>query len=67
LSFGNPDWKGLAETFGWRGHQVEKSRDLSGVLEAAFQEKGPSLVVIPIDYRENPLLTERLGAITCPI
>jgi len=67
LSFGNPDWRGLAESFGWRGHQVEKSRELSGVLEAAFQEEGPSLVVIPIDYRENPLLTERLGAITCPI
>jgi len=67
LAFGNPDWRGLAEAFGWRGHQVEKSRELSGVLEAAFQEEGPSLVVIPIDYRENPLLTERLGAITCPI
>jgi acetolactate synthase-1/2/3 large subunit len=67
LSFGNPDWRGLAESFGWRGHQVEKSRELSDVLETAFQEEGPSLVVIPIDYRENRLLTERLGAITCPI
>jgi acetolactate synthase-1/2/3 large subunit len=67
LSFGNPEWRGLAEAFGWHGHQVEKSRELSGVLETAFQEEGPSLVVIPIDYRENPLLTERLGAITCPI
>jgi acetolactate synthase-1/2/3 large subunit len=67
LSFGNPDWRRLAEAFGWNGHQVEKSRELSGVLETAFQEEGPSLVVIPIDYRENPLLSERLGAITCPI
>ena len=67
LSFGNPDWMGLAKSFGWRGHQVEKSRGLSNVLETAFREEGPSLVVIPIDYRENPLLTERLGAITCPI
>jgi acetolactate synthase-1/2/3 large subunit len=67
LGFGNPDWRGLAEAFGWHGHQVEKSRELAGVLEAAFQEEGPSLVVIPIDYRENALLTERLGTITCPI
>jgi acetolactate synthase-1/2/3 large subunit len=67
LSFGNPDWMGLAAAFGWRGHRVEKSRELSGVLEAAFQEKGPSLIVIPIDYRENTLLTKRLGGITCPI
>ncbi len=67
LSFGNPDWTRLAEAFGWRSHRVEKSRELLGVLERAFEEEGPSLVVIPIDYRENPLLTERLGAITCPI
>jgi acetolactate synthase-1/2/3 large subunit len=67
VSFGNPDWRGLAESFGWRGHRVEKSRELSDVLEAAFREGGPSLVVIPIDYRENPLLIERLGTITCPI
>jgi acetolactate synthase-1/2/3 large subunit len=67
LGFGNPDWRGLAESFGWRAHQVEKSRELSNALETAFREEGPSLVVIPIDYRENPLLTERLGAITCPI
>jgi len=67
LSFGNPDWRSLAEAFGWRGHQVENSRELANVLETAFREEGPTLVVVPIDYRENPLLTERLGAITCPI
>jgi acetolactate synthase-1/2/3 large subunit len=67
LSFGNPDWKGLAEAFGWRGHRVEKSRELSGALDAAFEEDGPSLVVLPIDSRENAFLTERLGEITCPI
>ena len=36
-------------------------------LEEAFNVEGPSLVVIPIDYRENPKLTERLGNIACPI
>jgi acetolactate synthase-1/2/3 large subunit len=67
LSFGNPDFVKLAEAFGWKGHRVEKSRELAPTLERAFQEKGPSLVVIPIDYRENQLLTERLGNIACPI
>jgi acetolactate synthase-1/2/3 large subunit len=67
LSFGNPDFVKLAEAFGWKGHRVEKSRKLAPALERAFQEKGPSLVVIPIDYRENQLLTERLGNIACPI
>ncbi len=64
LSFGNPDWQTLASAFGWHGHYVTKSADLAAVLESAFQEVGPSLVVIPIDYRENALLTKKLGEIT---
>ena len=67
LSFGSPDWRQLASAFGWHGHYVENSRDLAPALEGAFNEKGPSLVVVPIDYRENMILTERLGDIACPI
>jgi acetolactate synthase-1/2/3 large subunit len=67
VSFGNPEWMALAKAFGWGGHRVERSRELSGVLETAFEEDGPSLVVLPIDYRENALLTERMGDIECPI
>jgi acetolactate synthase-1/2/3 large subunit len=67
LAFGNPDWKQLASAFGWNGHYVSKSRALAGTLENAFEEPGPSLVVIPIDYRENALLTKKLGEITCTI
>ncbi len=67
LSFGNPEWKQLASAFGWHSHSVARSIDLSNVLEQAFNESGPSLIVIPIDYRENLKLTERLGDIACPI
>ena len=67
LSFGNPDFVALAKAFGWKGHRVERSRDLAAALDAAFREEGPSLVVIPIDYGENQKLTERLGNIACPI
>lgn len=67
LSFNNPDWLQLASAFGWGGHFVKNSRDLVGTLETAFQESGPSLVVVPIDYTENMKLTERLGNIVCPI
>jgi len=63
LSFGNPDWKQLAQAFGWNGYVVEQSKALAGTLEEAFEHDGPSLVVVPIDYRENQLLTERLGNI----
>ena len=67
LSFNNPDWLKLADAFGWKGHLVKNSKDLVGVLEHAFKEQGPSLLVIPIDYRENLKLTERLGDIVCAI
>lgn len=64
LAFGNPDWMQLASAFGWHGHRVDKSRDFLAVLEQAFTEEGPSLVVAPVDYRENKILTKRLGEIT---
>jgi acetolactate synthase-1/2/3 large subunit len=67
LAFGNPDWELLAKAFGWHDHYVKNAADLEGELEAAFNEQGPSLVVIPIDYRENQLLTKKLGEIQCAI
>ena len=67
LSFGNPDWLQLADAFGWNGHYVANSAELSDTLDTALGEDGPSLVVIPIDYRENNLLTKKLGEITCVI
>lgn len=67
LSFANPDWMKLADAFGWHGHHVENSAGLAATLGQALHESGPSLVVVPIDYRENMLLSERLGNIVCPI
>jgi acetolactate synthase-1/2/3 large subunit len=67
LAFGNPDFVALAQAFGWNGYRVEKSRELAATLQTAFDSPGPSLVVVPIDYRENELLTQRLGDIQCSI
>ena len=46
---------------------MHNARDLRPALEEAFQTEGPALVIIPIDYRENALLTKRLGDIVCAI
>jgi acetolactate synthase-1/2/3 large subunit len=67
LAFGNPDFVALAESFGWSARRCERSADLAGALKATLEEDGPSLLVIPIDYRENELLTTRLGDIECAI
>lgn len=67
LAFGNPDWLKLADAFGWQGQVVTRSRDLAGAIRTALDHNGPSLIVIPIDYRENRLLTQRLGTIETAI
>jgi len=67
LSFDNPDFDQLAAAFGWHVYRAERSQDLRAILERSFIEAGPSLVIVPIDYRENDLLTERLGDIVCAI
>ncbi|HAD10767.1 MAG TPA: acetolactate synthase large subunit, partial [Porticoccaceae bacterium] len=61
LGFGNPNWLELASAFGWKGYLCNESKALKDTLEAAFTHEGPSLVVVPVDYRENALLTQRLG------
>ena len=66
LSFDNPDWNQLGSAFGWKTHWVQRSREFAGALRTALDEPGPSLVVVPIDYRENMLLNQRLGELTQP-
>jgi acetolactate synthase-1/2/3 large subunit len=67
VSFGNPDFVRLAEAFGCRGLRVEDAGELIPALETAFTASVPCLVDVPVDYRENLKLTERLGQLVCPI
>lgn len=67
LRFGNPDWGDLSQAFGWRCHRVTQSRELAATVRAAVDEPGPSLVIVPVDYRENMKLTQHLGKIDCPV
>jgi acetolactate synthase-1/2/3 large subunit len=64
LSFGNPKWGLLAESFGWGYDYVDESPKLLETIKNALETPGPSLIVVPIDYRENAILTRRLGEIT---
>lgn len=61
MTFGNPSWEPLADAFGWQCQVVERSPDLAPAIREALEHAGPSLIVVPIDYRENYRLTERLG------
>jgi acetolactate synthase-1/2/3 large subunit len=67
LSFNNPDWAMLAGAFDWHYQFVGESSQLLDAINVAADHRGPSLIVVPIDYGENQKLTERMGKITCPI
>ncbi len=67
LSFGNPDWGKLAEAFDWDYQFVNDSSKLLDAIKQADSCRGPSLVVVSIDYGENKKLTERMGQMICPI
>lgn len=63
VEFGNPDFVAYARSFGIAGFRPASAGDLRPTLHRALEVDGPSLVEIPIDYRENLRLTERLGAL----
>jgi len=67
LAFENPNFVQLAQAFGWTGIRVENSADLKGAFQKAFSTNGPVLISLPIDYRENAKLSEKLGKLACPI
>jgi acetolactate synthase I/II/III large subunit len=67
LKFGNPKWEQLAQSFGMWGKEVTSAEGIKPALEEAFNQDGPALLAIPVDYAENRKLTERLGNIVMPI
>ncbi len=63
VTFDNPDFVAYAASFGLAAFRPSSSADLYPTLKRALEHDGPSLVEVPIDYRENLRLTERLGAL----
>jgi len=66
VEFGNPDFVAYAQSFGIAGFRADTAADLYPTLMRALEVDGPALVEVPIDYRENLRLTERLGALSGP-
>ena len=66
LDFGNPNFETLAEAYGLWGRKITAADQLVSALEEAFQQDGPALIAVPVDYAENRKLTARLGEIEVP-
>jgi acetolactate synthase-1/2/3 large subunit len=64
VEFDNPDFVAYARSFGIAGFRPESSADLYPTLMRALEVDGPSVVEVPIDYRENLRLTEHLGELS---
>ena len=67
LAFGNPDFEALAGAFGIWGRTIAAADEFTPALKEAFDQPGPALVAVPVDYAENRKLTERLGNLVRPI
>lgn len=53
LDFGNPDFVAYAESYGAKGHRVEKPGDLAALLKQCLNAPGVQLIDVPMDYSEN--------------
>jgi len=64
VSFTNPDFIKLAESFGAKGYEIGAASELAPTLEKALADEAVSIIACPVDYRENARLIERLDALT---
>ncbi|MBI4294826.1 MAG: acetolactate synthase large subunit [Chloroflexi bacterium] len=67
VKFGNPDFVQYARSFGLPGFRIDSPEQLLPTLKHALDLELPSIIELPIDYRENLKLTEKLGHLICPI
>jgi acetolactate synthase-1/2/3 large subunit len=65
IEFGNPDLVKLAESFGAVGYRVEKADDLARCLADALAQRVPTVIDVPIDYRDGIVHPDH-GQIICP-
>jgi acetolactate synthase-1/2/3 large subunit len=63
VSFANPDFVRLAESFGAKGYAVTAADELAPTLRVALADDAVSVIACPVDYAENARLVERLGAL----
>jgi len=68
LEFKNPDFVMYAQSYGAKGHRVEKTTDFAPLLERCFGEGGVHLIDLPVDYSENnKVLVDELKEKVCLI
>jgi acetolactate synthase-1/2/3 large subunit len=67
VSFDNPDFVPLAQSFGAKGYEIAAADDLLPTLRTALDDDAVSIIACPVDYAENGVLVERLGGLTASL
>jgi len=66
LDFTNPDFVGLAKSFGAQGVRISSVDQFKTELSSRLSQRGVHLIDLPVDYSENDrVLTQELKAKTC--
>jgi len=63
VEFDNPDFVQLAKAFGLSAFPIAHADDFAPALTRALALDEPSIIAVPVDYRENHRLTETLGEV----
>ena len=66
VTFTNPDFVALAESFGASGHRISAASELLPVLRECLASDGVSVIACPVDYGQNMELIRELGELTGP-
>lgn len=53
LEFGNPDFVKYAESYGAKGHRIEKTEGFVKLINQCYAQGGVHLIDLPVDYSEN--------------
>jgi acetolactate synthase-1/2/3 large subunit len=64
VDFNNPDFVGLAQSFGLPAWRCASAGDLATHLRNALELELPSVIVVPIDYSIDVAISQELGAET---
>ncbi len=60
VELGHVDIVKYAESFGASGFKLNRAEDITSILDKANAIKGPVLVEVPIDYKDNPSLFKQV-------
>lgn len=53
LDYGNPDFVKYAESYGAKGHRVERAQELAPLITECHNNPGIHVIDVPVDYSEN--------------